>query len=116
MLCITIKHFGLVWMDPLMGIIGAAMVSRWSISLLRSTSHVLLDHQAPEAIRQKVMDGIQKEDDNRVVDLHLWAVGPTINAAIVSVATKNPKAPEYYKKLVPADLELVHMTVEVHRI
>jgi cation diffusion facilitator family transporter len=109
------KYFGLVWMDPLMGIIGAILVSRWSISLLAGTSHVLLDRQVPAAIRQKVVDGIQKSGDNQVVDLHLWAVGPDIYAAIVSVATGEPRSPEYYKRLIPGDLQLVHVTVEVNR-
>ena len=109
------KYFGLVWMDPLMGIIGAILVSRWSISLLAGTSHVLLDRQAPAVIRQKVVDGIQKSGDNQVVDLHLWAVGPGIYAAIVSVATRDPKPPDDYKTLIPEDLNLVHVTVEVNR-
>lgn len=112
---LTAKYFGLIWMDPLMGIVGAVMVSRWSITLLQSTSQVLLDRQAPAAFRQKVVDGIQKNGDNQVVDLHLWAVGPGIYAAIVSVCTGNPKPPECYKQLIPSDLKLVHVTVEVHR-
>jgi cation diffusion facilitator family transporter len=109
------KYFGLVWMDPLMGIIGAFMVSRWSISLLVSTSHVLLDRQVSADIRQKMVDGIEKNSDNQVVDLHLWVVGPDIYAAIVSVATGVPQPPDYYKRLIPDDLKLVHVTVEVHR-
>ncbi len=109
------KYFGLVWMDPLMGIIGAVLVSRWSIGLLRTTSHVLLDRQAPAEFRQKVVDGIQKNDDNQVVDLHLWAVGPGIHAAIVSVAAEVPKPPAYYKQLIPSEVKLVHVTVEVNR-
>jgi cation diffusion facilitator family transporter len=108
------KYFGLVWMDPLMGIVGAVMVSRWSIGLLVSTSHVLLDHQAPAHIRQKIVDGMEKNGDARVVDLHLWAVGPEIYAAIVSLAAKNPQSPDAYKRIIPADLKLVHVTVEVN--
>ncbi|MFO7715279.1 CDF family Co(II)/Ni(II) efflux transporter DmeF [Desulfosarcina sp.] len=109
------KYFGLVWMDPLMGIAGAVLVSRWSIGLLRTTSHVLLDGQAPADIQQKVLDGIGKNDDNRVIDLHLWAVGPGIYAAIVSVVAKVPQSPDYYKQLIPSDVKLVHVTVEVNR-
>jgi cation diffusion facilitator family transporter len=109
------KYFGLIWMDPLMGIVGAIMVSRWSIGLLVGTSHVLLDRQAPVDIQQKVVDGIEKNSDNRVVDLHLWTVGPDIYAAIVSVVTDIPNPPEYYKQLIPSDLKLVHVTVEVNR-
>ena len=98
-----------------MGIVGAIMVSRWSVSLLVGTSHVLLDHQAPAGIRQKMMAAIEKNGNHQVVDLHLWAVGPDIYAAIVSVATGEPRSPEYYKRLIPEDLQLVHVTVEVNR-
>ncbi len=112
---LTAKYVGLIWMDPLMGIVGAIMVSRWSIGLLISTSHVLLDWQASVDIQQKVVDGIQKNGDNRVADLHLWTVGPDIYAAIVSVVTEIPKPPEYYKQLIPSDLKFVHVTVEVNR-
>jgi Co/Zn/Cd efflux system component len=101
-------------MDPLMGIVGAVMVRRWSVGLLRPTSHVLLDRQAPVAIRQKVVDLIQKNGDNQVVDLHLWAVGPGIYAAILSVSTGIPQPPEYYKQLIAINPNLVHVTVEVN--
>ena len=112
---LTAKYVGLIWMDPLMGIVGAIMVSRWSIGLLISTSHVLLDRQASVDIQQKVVDGIQKNGDNRVADLHLWTVGPDIYAAIVSVVTEIPKPPEYYKQLIPSEFKFVHVTVEVNR-
>jgi cation diffusion facilitator family transporter len=108
------KYFGLIWMDPLMGIVGAVMVSRWSIGLLVSTSHVLLDHQAPAPIRKKIVDGLEKNGDTQVVDLHLWAVGPEIYAAIVSLAADSPQSPDAYKRMIPAELKLVHVTVEVN--
>lgn len=108
------KYFGLNWMDPIMGIVGAAMVARWSMGLLRSSSHVLLDRQAPASIRQKIVDGIEKDGDNRVVDLHLWSVGPNIHAAIVAVTTTVPKPPGTYKQLMQSNLNLVHVTVEVN--
>jgi cation diffusion facilitator family transporter len=111
---LTAKYVGLIWMDPLMGIVGAAMVARWSIGLLASTSQVLLDRQAPSDMRQKVVDGIEKNGDTQVVDLHMWAVGPDIYAAIVSIATASPKPADEYKKLMPEDLELVHVTIEVN--
>lgn len=111
---LTAKYAGLVWMDPLMGIVGATMVARWSLGLLRSTSRILLDRQAPAAIRQKIVEPIENDGDHWVVDLHLWAVGPGIHAAIVSVSSRTPQTPTYYKKLLPPDLPLVHVTVEVN--
>lgn len=44
------KYFGLIWVDPAMGILGAILIARWSLGLLRSTSFILLDRQGPELI------------------------------------------------------------------
>ena len=109
------KLFGLVQMDPLMGIVGAIMVASWSWRLLRGTSGILLDHQAPSKVEKAIRDAIEKRDDNRIADLHIWSIGPTIFASAISVVTRRPKAPEYYKHLIPSGIGLVHTTVEVNR-
>jgi cation diffusion facilitator family transporter len=108
------KYFGLVWMDPVMGIVGAVLVARWSVGLLRATSKILLDRSAPTGVSDAVRASIEAVDDNRVADLHVWSVGPNIYAAIVSVVTHEPRTPQHYKHLVPADVGIVHMSVEVH--
>ena len=107
------KYIGLVWMDPLMGIVGAILVSRWSLGLLRTTSAVLLDNQGPEHLQLKITQCIE-DDDNRITDLHLWSIGPNIYSVIISVVARTPQPPEYYKELIPSSLGLVHLTVEVH--
>jgi cation diffusion facilitator family transporter len=107
------KYAGLVWMDPLMGIVGAILVARWSLGLLRITGAVLLDEQGPETIRTHIRESIE-DDDNSVADLHLWSIGPNIYGVIVSVVTRDPRSPDHYKALIPSNLGLVHVTVEVH--
>ncbi len=109
------KFLGFIWADPLMGIVGALLVARWSIGLLHATSTVLLDREAPGHIRAAVREGLESEADNSVVDLHVWAVGPNIYSAIVSVVTHDPRAPDHYKALVPPGLGIVHLAIEVHR-
>ena len=109
------KYLGLIWADPLMGIVGALLVARWSMGLLHTTSTVLLDREAPERIRSAVKESIEGHADNRIVDLHVWAVGPEIYSAIISIVTHTPEAPDHYKALVPSGLGLVHVAVEVHR-
>jgi Co/Zn/Cd efflux system component len=49
-----------------------------------------------------------------VADLHIWRVGPSHLAAIVSVVSRTPRPPEHYKDLLRAHADLVHLTVEVH--
>jgi cation diffusion facilitator family transporter len=108
------KYFGLVWMDPLMGIVGAIMVIRWSMSLLNVASKVLLDHQIPAEIQKSVTGIIESYKDTKVCDLHLWSIGPGIYAAALSVVTKYPDPPEKYKMLLSPTSGVVHATVEVH--
>ncbi len=108
------KYLQLQWMDPMMGIVGATLVTWWSIGLIRSTSRVLLDRQGPQDIRDKIRVSIESHDDISVTDLHLWSIGPNIYAVIVSIVTQDPKPAYDYKRLIPQDMGLVHITVELH--
>lgn len=106
------KYSGLVWMDPLMGIIGGLLVFRWSIGLSRTTSRILLDETGPEEIQRAIKQGIEKDGDSKVTDLHLWSVGAGVYSVIVSVVACRPLEASEYKKRLPAGLGLVHITVE----
>lgn len=107
------KYAGLSWMDPLMGIVGSVLVARWSIGLLRTTSGVLLDKSGPQELREALTRSIDGIND-RVVDLHVWQIGPEIYSAIIAVASSDPKSPGHYKRQLPHDPRLVHVTVEVN--
>ena len=108
------KYFGAVWMDPIMGIVGAILVARWSISLLKTTSAILLDEQASENTRNSIQEIIEADANNRIVDLHLWIVGPGVFSAIVSIVSRDPQQPDYYKLLIEEHITLHHLSVEVH--
>jgi len=112
---LTAKYLGLIWMDPFMGIVGAVLVSRWSLGLIHDTSGVLLDKQGSEEIRTAIQNCIENDEGSRISDLHLWSVGPNIYVAVIAVVTDDPKPAEYYKQLIPSDLNLVHVTVEVQQ-
>lgn len=108
------KYFGLIWMDPAMGIVGAILVARWSYGLLGSTSAVLLDRQAPQKMREKICELVEADNDTRVTDLHVWSIGPEIYSAQISVVAHNPLTPAEYKGLIPSAMGLVHVAIEVH--
>ena len=108
------KYLGLGWMDPLMGVVGAVLVARWSIGLLRSTTAVLLDRSAPAEIRNAIRASIEAIDDNRIVDLHVWGIGLNMYSALVVVVTPLARSPTHYKSLIPPNLGVVHVSVEVH--
>jgi len=110
------KTFGWIWMDPIMGIVGAILISRWSYSLLRDTSAILLDSGVEQEKISTIISTIESDSDNRVSDIHIWPLGSHQFAAIISIVTHYPKPPEYYKELLTGFRELEHVTVEVNEV
>lgn len=108
------KYFGWIWMDPVVGIAGSLLVANWSIGLIKSTCRTILDYQAPEKELEILRNAVETEDE-RVIDLHLWSIGPGIHSAMITVVAKQPREPEAYKARIPKELGIVHATVEVHR-
>ncbi len=109
------KFLGFVWMDPLMGIVGAVLVSRWSWGLLKDTSNILLDMQASLELQKAVKEAIEQKDGSSIADLHPWSIGPDIYTAAISVVTDKPQSPNYYRNLLPDGIGLAHSTIEVHQ-
>jgi len=108
------KFFGANWLDPVMGLVGAALIARWSFGLLKDTGRVLLDHQAPSVVTEEVRKAILSSTSDRVVDLHVWSIGHRIYAANIAVVSDFPQSPEFYRTRVPEQLGIVHVTIEVH--
>ena len=108
------KYFGWTWMDAVMGIVGAAVITRWSYGLMRDTSRILLDSTASEGIRSAILSAIEKDPDSRIVDMHVWYLGPNHFSASLSVVTHHPNTPEFYKHLLSDIPQLAHVMVEVN--
>ncbi|HYN76852.1 MAG TPA: CDF family Co(II)/Ni(II) efflux transporter DmeF [Lamprocystis sp. (in: g-proteobacteria)] len=106
--------FGWVVLDPLMGIVGAALISRWAWGLARDSAQVLLDAGDHDTMADQVRTAIESDADNQVADLHLWRVGPAGRACIVSLVTHAPRPVEHYRALLERVPGLLHVTVEVN--
>jgi Co/Zn/Cd efflux system component len=111
---LSAKYFGVRWMDPIMGIVGAVLVARWSLGLMRTSGSVLLDKQEASRLREAIVAVMERDSDTRVVDLHLWSIGPGINAVMISIVSSDPGTPDHYKGLIPSECRVAHATVEVH--
>ena len=104
------RYLGWVWLDPVMGIVGAIVISRWSWTLVRDTSAVLLDTADAHLIAE-IRECVEGPGDAQIADLHVWRVGPQAHAAIVSVAG-SPTQDIIRERLKPVH-EIAHLTVEV---
>jgi cation diffusion facilitator family transporter len=110
----TGRFLGWVWMDPVMGIVGGLVIARWSFYLSRDTGRILLDMNIHHSLTEDIRRLVESEEDTRILDLHVWRVGPGHFAAILSVMTKNPRPPNHYKELLARFKELGHVTVEIN--
>jgi len=108
------KLYGLGWLDPVMGIVGALVIGRWALSLLRETARVLLDHRADQGVHTDILRRVEQDGQVRVRDLSVWSVGPRRLAAHLTVEDAAPRPPEFYKDLVAGVVHLEHVTVEIH--
>jgi cation diffusion facilitator family transporter len=107
------KHFGAVWMDPAMGVIGGILVARWAWGLVKDTGAVLLDRQAPDTVLEKITKAVEGDCRFRVVDLHAWSIGPGYRAVILSVEASVPSQRMDVVRLVPDAVGIAHLTVEM---
>ncbi|KAF0189627.1 MAG: cation diffusion facilitator family [Desulfobulbaceae bacterium] len=108
------KYLGWHWLDPLIGIAGAAIIGRWAYTLLRECGSVLLDGSIDEKVLAAIRKTIEEVPDVKITDIHVWRVGPADFAAILSIVTHRPQKIEYYKGLLADFRELTHVTVEVN--
>ncbi len=108
------KYFGWNWLDPMMGIVGAIIITRWSYGLLMQTSPILLDGSIEEEYQLAVKETIEKDADNLITDIHIWKVSANHYAAIISLVTHFPKPTDYYKALLRDFHKLSHITIEVN--
>ncbi len=108
--------WGLTWMDPAMGIIGAVLVTAWAWGLLRSTGKVLLDAEMDAPVVEEVRDVIAAlPHPVKISDLHVWRVGNGAYACVISLVTDAAFDADYYRQAIQIHEELVHVTVEIHQ-
>lgn len=112
MALLTGKYFGWFWMDALMGIVGAAVISRWSYGLIKESSSVLLDKSVGPIA--EIVETFKADRETVINDLHIWNIAPGHQAVILSVATTGSKSPTEYKNILKKHLpQLSHATIEV---
>ena len=75
---------------------------------------MLLDKHALNDVCATIRNVVEVDDDARVSNLHVWSIGPSLYAAIVSIVADAPNAVDYCKLLIARNHALVHVAIEVH--
>lgn len=112
-------QFGWDWLDPLIGIAGAALVGIWAWGLAGESARVLLDREmdAPlaEEIRAALATHPRWAATTSISDFHLWRVGRDKYAAILVLVSGDPAVtPAAVRALLAEHEELAHLSVEIN--
>jgi len=110
------KLWGAAWLDPVMGIVGAALVAIWAQGLLRQTGRVLLDAEMDAPVVDEIREAIRQLPGLHITDLHVWRVGKGKYACIVSLATSTEVTADQVRRQLGVHEELAHVTVEINRL
>ena len=109
--------WGAVWLDPVMGLAGAVLVSVWAIGLLRDSGRILLDAEMDSPVVAEIREVLERGSvPARITDLHVWRVGREKYAVVVSVTTPSSENSEYFRRALLIHEELAHVTVDVERV
>lgn len=108
------RYLGWAFLDPVMGIVGGVLISRWAYQLLKTTALILLDGGVADAVKARIRGLIEGDNESRVTDLHLWRVGSKDMALIVSVVTGTGRSAEEYRARLQELPDVAHVSIEVH--
>lgn len=109
------RIYGWYWADPVMGVVGALVITRWSWGLIRDAGGTLLDKVPDRHLEERIREAIGS-GENEITDLHIWRVGPGHCAVVVSLVSSDPLPPSDYKKRLSEIHEISHVTVEVQPV
>lgn len=106
------RWLGWRFLDPMMGIVGGVVISRWSYTLRRGAARQLLDAVDLAARLRKRLEDVPGTE---VADLHVWEIGPHAVACVASVVASEGSTPLDYTARIRDGEQLAHVTIEVHR-
>jgi len=104
--------FRISWADPLVGVVGAAVIASWAYGLTRESALVLLDAEDDPGMATAIRELAEREMGGKVFDLHLWRLGPGHRGLIVSIAGDETDGERLKVLLRAHHPSLSHITVE----
>lgn len=110
------RSYGWFWADPVMGLVGAVVITRWSWGLVQDAGGVLLDRVPDDGSLETRVRAAVETGADKITDLHIWQIGPGHYSVIASIASQAPKTAAEYKAILDHIDHVSHTTVEVHQI
>ncbi len=105
------KFYGWVWLDAMMGIVGAVVIGKWTLGLMKQTAPVLLDESINKSYRDEITEALTPYAE--IVDLHIWKVSGHHYSAAIALKNHSDKTLDEFKQLLSKFDKIHHLTLEV---
>ena len=106
------KFYGWNWLDAAMGMVGAFVIAKWTMNLMKQTSPILLDENIDQDYRDSVTETLTPYAT--VTDLHMWKVSGHHYSAAITLESNSDKTISEYKQMLAKFDKINHLTLEVH--
>jgi len=106
------RYLNWTWADPLAALAGAGLIAHFAWQILSRAGRVLLDINPSAQLTSEIRGRIEGRG-GRILDLHLWRIGPGHHAAIVVLSASEPLPTSDYHACLSGLKELSHVTIEV---
>ncbi|NOJ11239.1 CDF family Co(II)/Ni(II) efflux transporter DmeF [Vibrio splendidus] len=106
------KFYGWNWLDAAMGMVGAFVIAKWTMNLMKQTSPILLDENIDQDYRDSVTKTLTPYAT--VTDLHMWKVSGHHYSAAITLESSSDKTVSEYKQMLAKFDKINHLTLEVH--
>ena len=105
------KFYGWIWLDAMMGIVGAVVIGKWTLGLMKQTAPVLLDESINKSYRDEITETLAPYAE--IVDLHIWKVSGHHYSAAIALKNHSDKTLDEFKQLLGKFDKIHHLTLEV---
>lgn len=110
------KYFGWDFLDALLGILGAILVAKWSIGLIKETGKTLLDAEMDHPVVEEIREVIAEFPKHiEITDIHVWKVAKGKFSCILALETDDISLTvDQIRHALSIHDEIVHISVEIN--
>lgn len=104
--------WGLTWLDPVLGILGAVIILQWAWGLVKASSGCLLDITPEELQPDKVRYFVQRIFSLEVEDVRIWALGPRETACLLTLSQLAPSTRNEIRDRLTGEFGFTHLFIQ----
>ncbi len=109
------KYMGWSFLDAVLGIIGAVLVARWALGLIKETGKTLLDAEMDHPVVEEIREVIEDLPVvAKITDLHVWKVAKGKFSCILALETAEELTADQVRHALTVHDEIVHVSVEIN--